>query len=136
MFRPHRRERIAFLAENDQAWLRRGKAGSKRSKPMHFSEKVIKNTPKLDGRNRVWTAQARADRVFREIRRRQAGALKKRAQAQWAISLLQILGKIGRGENVCGPHRRERIAVLAESYNSRGNQRKSLSTKVKYYVKD
>ena len=58
VFGPHRRERIAFLAENGQAWLRRSKAAPKRSKPMHFSEKGSKNTPKRDGRKRVWTAQA------------------------------------------------------------------------------
>ena len=39
MFGQHRRERIAFLAENSEAWLRRSKAGPKRSKPVHFSEK-------------------------------------------------------------------------------------------------
>ena len=58
VFGLHRRERIAFLAENGQAWLRRSKAAPKRSKPMHFSEKGSKNTPKRDGRKRVWTAQA------------------------------------------------------------------------------
>ena len=57
VFGPHRRERIAFLAENGQAWLKRRKAGPKRSKPVHFSEKGLKNTPKMDGRKRVWTAQ-------------------------------------------------------------------------------
>ena len=58
VFGLHRRERIAFLAENGQAWLRRSTAAPKRSKPMHFSEKGSKNTPKRDGRERVWTAQA------------------------------------------------------------------------------
>ena len=58
VFGLHRRERIAFLAENGQAWLRRSKATPKHSKPMHFSEKGSKNTPKRDGRKRVWTAQA------------------------------------------------------------------------------
>ena len=58
MFGLQRRERIAFLAENGQAWLRRSKAAPKRSKPMHFDEKSFKNTPKRDGRKRVWTAQA------------------------------------------------------------------------------
>jgi len=78
VFGPHRREQIAFLLQNGQAWLRRSKAAPKRSKPMHFCEKGSKNTPKRDGRKRVWTAQARADRVFGEIRRRQAWAPKKR----------------------------------------------------------
>jgi hypothetical protein len=58
VFGRHRRERIAFLAENGQAWLRRSKASPTRSKPMHFSDKGLKNTPKRDGRKRVWTAQA------------------------------------------------------------------------------
>ena len=58
MFGLHRRERIAFLAENGQAWLRRSKAAPKRSKPIQFTEKGSKNIPKRDGRKRVWTAQA------------------------------------------------------------------------------
>ena len=87
VFGPHRRERIAFLAENGQARLRRSKAGPRHSKPVDFNEKGSKNTPKEEGRKCVWTAQARADRVFSEIRRPQAWALK---------------------------NRRERIAVLAE----------------------
>ena len=78
MFGPHRRERIAFLAENGQARLRRSKAGLRRSKPVHFDEKGAKNTPKGEGRKCVWTAQARADRVLRRIRRRQAQALNKK----------------------------------------------------------
>ena len=43
VFGLHRRERIAFLAENGQACLRRSKAAPKRSKPIHFSEKGLKN---------------------------------------------------------------------------------------------
>ena len=39
VFGPHRRERSAFLVENGQAWLRRSKAGSRRSKPLHFTDK-------------------------------------------------------------------------------------------------
>ena len=58
VFGLHRRERIAFLAENGQAWLRRSKAAPKCSKPVNFNEKGTTNTPKRDGRKRVWTAQA------------------------------------------------------------------------------
>ena len=44
VFGPHRRERIAFLAEIDQAWLRRSKAGPRRCKPLHLSEKGSNKT--------------------------------------------------------------------------------------------
>ena len=76
------RQRIAFLAENGQAWLWRVKQGLGAANQCIFEEKGSKNTPKWDGWKRVWTAQARADRVFREIRRSQAWALKERARAQ------------------------------------------------------
>jgi len=46
VFGPHRRERIAFLLQNGQAWLGRSKAAPKRSKPMHFSEKFKKHSKK------------------------------------------------------------------------------------------
>ena len=82
MFGPQSRERIAFLAENGQAWLSRIKARPRRRKPVPLSEKTFKNVPKWDGRNRVWTAQAQADSVLWEIRGRQAWALKRRVRAQ------------------------------------------------------
>ena len=53
VFGPHRRERIAFLVEISQAWLRCSKAEPTLSKPLHFNEKGSKDTPKLDGRKRV-----------------------------------------------------------------------------------
>ena len=58
VFGPHRCERIAFLVEIGQAWLGCSKAEPRRSKPMYFNKKNLKNTPKLDGRKRVWIAQA------------------------------------------------------------------------------
>ena len=51
---------------------------------------------------------------FREIQKHQAWALKKRVRAQQKILFSRESCKIGRGGNVFGLHRRERIAVLAE----------------------
>ena len=98
MFGPHRGKRIVFLAENSRAWLRHSKAGPTRSKPMHFSEKGTNNTPKWDGRNRVWTAQARADCIFREFRRGQARVFQKGLGR--SIFFLRKRYKTRRGENV------------------------------------
>ena len=82
MFGLHGRERSAFLAGNGKARLRRSKGGPGRSKPVNFSKKGQKSFQNgMGGSVIVWTARAGADHVFREIRRRQARALKKQALA-------------------------------------------------------
>ena len=49
MFGLHRRERIAFVAEIGQAWLRRSKASPKRSKPIILAKKGQKTLQKETG---------------------------------------------------------------------------------------
>ena len=76
-----------FLAENGQAWIRRSKARPKRSQPVHFSEKGLKNNSKRDGRS-VFGPHRRKRIVFlRNFGDARLGRLKKGLgrdkKAQW-----------------------------------------------------
>ena len=77
VFGLRRRERIAFLAENGQVWLRRSKAGPRRSKPVDFNEKDLKNIRKGEGRKCVWTAQAQRIAFLGKFGDARLGRLKK-----------------------------------------------------------
>ena len=136
VFGPHRRKRIAFPAESGQAWLRRSKAGPKRSKPVHFNEKCSKPLQKgMDGS------------VFGPHRRERIAFLAKFGDARLGRS------KVGPGRNKIA-HCREKCAKPNEAktcldrtgasgspfLRSYGNHRKPARTYIepegKAYVKD
>ena len=112
MFGLHRRERIAFLSENGQAWLRHSKARPKRSKPMHF-------TTKKKHSQMGWAA-ACLDRTgvsgscFQGNSDSPGVGAYKKESGEVENDIFAKKCRTETGENVFGLHRRERIAVLVE----------------------